>query len=67
MTSTQTSTLQSHACAIGDIAGELLRYIDATNMVEAHPAQIVVLRQLIKETNRRAGLLIDLGNELAGI
>jgi hypothetical protein len=66
MTNTQLDTLQQHACAVGDLAGEMLRYIDATRIADTYPAQILVFRQLLDECGKRAGLLIDLGNEIAG-
>lgn len=67
ITTPQAETLEQHACAIGDLAGEMLRYIDATNIAHTYPAEALVLRQLVSECGKRAGSLIDLGNEIAGV
>ncbi|HZL96461.1 MAG TPA: hypothetical protein VFB99_22595 [Vicinamibacterales bacterium] len=45
----------------------MLRYIDATNIAHTYPAEALVLRQLVSECGKRAGSLIDLGNEIAGV
>lgn len=62
MTTQQIAALEKNACEIGDLAGEALRYIDATNIAHAHPAEVLTLRILIAEVERRAGALIDLSN-----
>lgn len=62
MTALQIEALDQHACAIGDLAGETLRYIDATPIADTYPAEVSVLRLLVQEVEKRAGLLIDLSN-----
>lgn len=62
MTTQQIAALDEHACAIGDLAGEALRYIDATSIAHTYPAEVSVLRLLVQEVERRAGALIDLTN-----
>lgn len=64
--SAQLEALQEHACAVGDLAGEMIRYLDATAIADTYPAPALVLRNLLQESAKRAGLLIYLGNEIAG-
>lgn len=62
----QVKALYEHACALGDLAGETLRYIENTSIPHTYPGNALVLDQLLKESTRRSGLLIDLSEKIAG-
>jgi hypothetical protein len=57
---TQLDTLEEHACAVSDLAAQMRRYLDESTIADTYPAQVLLLRLMLDECKKRAGLLIEL-------